>query len=85
MDRDQIFPGSGSLPPGRTDGMKVDKKGNLFVTGPGGILVIAPEGEHLGTIGLPLPPSNLAFGPGERIALCYCPINRSKDQIKVAT
>lgn len=52
--------------PGGPDGMKVDKKGNLFATGPGGILVISPEGEHLGTIGLPLPPSNLAFGPGER-------------------
>ncbi|MDX2431121.1 MAG: SMP-30/gluconolactonase/LRE family protein [Bacteroides sp.] len=52
--------------PGGPDGMKVDKKGNLFATGPGGILVIAPDGEHLGTIGLPQIPSNLAFGPGEK-------------------
>ncbi len=53
--------------PGGPDGMKVDKNGNLFATGPGGILVIAPDGEHLGTIGLPNPPANLAFGPGEKI------------------
>ena len=46
--------------------MKVDREGNLFVTGPGGILVISSEGEHLGTIGLPLPASNLAFGPGQK-------------------
>jgi gluconolactonase len=51
--------------PGGPDGMKVDKNGNLFVTGPGGILVIDPSGEHLGTIGLPVPPANLAFGPGQ--------------------
>jgi len=52
--------------PGGPDGMKVDRNGNLFLTGPGGILVVSAEGEHLGTIGLPLPPSNLAFGPKEK-------------------
>lgn len=51
---------------GGPDGMKVDSRGNLFLTGPGGILVVSPGGEHLGTIGLPLPASNLAFGPGEK-------------------
>lgn len=49
--------------PGGPDGMKVDGEGNLFMTGPGGILVVSPAGKHLGTIGLPLSPSNLAFGP----------------------
>ena len=52
--------------PGGPDGMKVDKNGNLFLTGPGGILIVSPEGEHLGTIGLPIPPTNLSFGPRER-------------------
>jgi gluconolactonase len=28
----------------------VDRQGNLFATGPGGVLVIAPDGKHLGTI-----------------------------------
>lgn len=35
---------------GLPDGLKVDKKGNLFATGPGGVLVISPEGKLLGTI-----------------------------------
>jgi gluconolactonase len=38
--------------PGRggPDGMKVDVKGNVWVTGPGGIWVFDPAGHHLGTI-----------------------------------
>ena len=51
---------------GSPDGMKVDKNGNLFLTGPGGILVVDPEGIHLGTIGIPVPATNLAFGPKEK-------------------
>ena len=35
---------------GLPDGLKVDAAGNLFATGPGGVLVIAPDGTHLGTI-----------------------------------
>ncbi len=35
---------------GLPDGLKVDKKGNLFATGPGGVLVINPQGKLLGTI-----------------------------------
>ncbi len=35
---------------GLPDGLKVDRKGNLFATGPGGVFVISPEGKLLGTI-----------------------------------
>lgn len=35
---------------GLPDGMKVDRKGNLFATGPGGVMIITPEGKLLGTI-----------------------------------
>jgi len=35
---------------GLPDGMKVDRKGNLFATAPGGVLILSPEGKHLGTI-----------------------------------
>jgi len=52
--------------PGGPDGLKVDRNGNLFVTGPGGILVIDSTGTHLGTISVPIPATNLAFGPRER-------------------
>jgi gluconolactonase len=44
------------------DGMKVDEHGNLYVCGPSGIWVIAPDGRHLGTIALPENPHNLAWG-----------------------
>ncbi len=66
VERSRFFQAENLSLPGGPDGMKVDRKGNLFLTGPGGILVVSPEGEHLGTIGLPLPPSNLAFGPREK-------------------
>jgi gluconolactonase len=44
------------------DGLKVDEAGNLFVCGPGGIWVLSPDGEHLGTLRLPEAPHNLAWG-----------------------
>jgi gluconolactonase len=47
---------------GNPDGIKVDKEGNLFATGPGGVLVLSPKGKHLGTIKFPETPANLAFG-----------------------
>jgi gluconolactonase len=44
------------------DGIKVDPNGNLFVCGPGGIWVLSAEGRHLGLIGPPEAPHNLAWG-----------------------
>jgi gluconolactonase len=44
------------------DGIKVDREGNLFVCGPGGIWVLSPEGEQLGLLKLPEAPHNLAWG-----------------------
>jgi len=35
---------------GLPDGMKVDAKGNLWATGPGGVLIFSPDGKHLGTL-----------------------------------
>jgi len=51
-------PTKGGVP----DGMKLDRNGNLFVTGPLGIWVWSPEGTHLGTIVMPEQPANLAWG-----------------------
>ena len=48
--------------PGLPDGLKVDNKGNLFATGPGGVFVISPEGKHVGTIVTGQRTSNCAFG-----------------------
>ena len=47
---------------GLPDGLKVDKQGNLFATGPGGVLVIAPDGEHLGTINTGEATANCGWG-----------------------
>ena len=47
--------------PGGADGMKVDSRGNLWATGPGGIRVITPQGKVLGQIKLPEVAANLAF------------------------
>ncbi len=47
---------------GLPDGMKVDREGNVFATGPGGIHVFAPDSTHLGTIPLPVPTANCAWG-----------------------
>jgi gluconolactonase len=47
---------------GVPDGMKVDKNGNIFVTGPKGIWVWDAKGNHLGTIVMPEQPANLTWG-----------------------
>jgi len=47
---------------GVPDGIKVDKSGNLFITGPKGIWVWDANGNHLGTIVLPEQPANLTWG-----------------------
>jgi gluconolactonase len=44
------------------DGLKVDRLGNLWFCGPGGVWVLSPDGEHLGTLRLPEAPHNLAWG-----------------------
>ena len=47
---------------GAPDGMKIDRNGNLFATGPGGVLVFSPSGKHLGTIMTGERTANVAFG-----------------------
>jgi gluconolactonase len=62
LENGRIFFDAASLAAGRKglpDGLKVDAKGNVFATGPGGVLVLSPAGRHLGTI-----------NPGEATANC---------------
>ncbi len=47
---------------GLPDGLKVDTLGNVFATGPGGVLVIAADGTHLGTILTGQATANCGFG-----------------------
>lgn len=47
---------------GLPDGLKVDRAGNLFATGPGGVLILSPQGRHLGTIHTGEATANCAWG-----------------------
>lgn len=47
---------------GAPDGLKVDEKGNIFTTGPGGIIVLNPQGKLLGRIETGAATANLAWG-----------------------
>lgn len=48
--------------PGSCDGLKVDREGNLWATGPGGILVISPAGKLLGRLLTGVPTANCNWG-----------------------
>ncbi len=50
---------------GAPDGMKIDRQGTIYCTGPGGLWVIQPDGKCLGRIILPELPANLAWGGPE--------------------
>ncbi len=52
-----------------SDGMKIDAKGNLYLSGPGGLWIVSREGKHLGTIVGPEHPHNLAWGGEDRKTL----------------
>jgi gluconolactonase len=47
------------------DGIKVDREGNLYVCGPGGIWILSPQSEKLGLIELPEDPHNLSWGDAD--------------------
>jgi gluconolactonase len=50
---------------GVPDGMRVDRQGNIYVTGPKGIWVWDARGHHLGTIVVPEQPANLTWGDAD--------------------
>jgi gluconolactonase len=62
---------SASKEAGGPDGMKIDKNGNIYGAGPGGVWVLAPNGEHLGTIQPPENPANLAWGDADGKTLYF--------------
>ena len=54
---------------GSPDGMKVDRQGNIYSTGPGGVWIFSPEGKALGTILIPEPASNVSWAGADRKTL----------------
>jgi gluconolactonase len=67
---------------GLPDGMKIDNKGNLFGAGPGGILVLSPDGKHLGTIMTGEPTSNCAWGDDGSVLYMTCNMNLCRIKTK---
>jgi gluconolactonase len=47
---------------GLPDGLKLDKKGNIYATGPGGVWIFNPEGKVLGKIMPTEVPANVGWG-----------------------
>lgn len=47
------------------DGIKVDVKGNVYVSGPGGLWILSADGRHLGTVRPPRHPHNMAWGDAD--------------------
>ncbi|MGB6471867.1 MAG: SMP-30/gluconolactonase/LRE family protein [Candidatus Acidiferrales bacterium] len=74
----------GSKDEGVPDGMKVDREGNLYVTGPGGIWVWDTNGNHLGTILMPEQPANLAWGDAD-LGTLYITATTSVYRLKTST
>jgi gluconolactonase len=72
--------GSGGVP----DGMRLDRAGNLYVTGPRGIWVWDPQGNHLGTVVVPEQPANLAWGDKDYGTL-YLTAGKSVYRIRTKT
>ncbi len=58
--------------PGVPDGMKCDSRGNVWVTGPGGVWVYAPSGELIGKVRVPELVANLAWGGLDMRTLYMC-------------
>jgi gluconolactonase len=60
-----FFDATSSTAPGSPDGIKVDRKGNLYGSGPGGLWIFSPQGKHLGTLKLPERMANLNWGDAD--------------------
>lgn len=85
LSNSRLF-GTEAGPPksGVPDGMRVDRQGNLFVTGPLGIWVWDSSGRHLGTIVMPEQPANLAWG-GPDYQTLYITATTSVYRLKTRT
>jgi gluconolactonase len=68
---------------GMPDGLKVDRTGHLFATGPGGVLILSPEGKHLGTINTGAPTGNCAWGDDGSVL--YITANQDLCRIRTKT
>ena len=68
---------------GGFDGLKVDASGNVWTTGPGGILILSPDGKHLGTIVPGDVVANCAFGDDG--STLYMTVNHQLMRVRTKT
>jgi gluconolactonase len=68
----EVFADLGAAPGEEAlDGVKVDRAGNVFVSGPAGVWIFSSAGRPLGTLRLPELAANLAWGDdGRTLYLC---------------
>lgn len=69
--------------PGIPDGMKFDTAGNLWATGPGGVMILSPQGKHLGTISTGVNTANCAWGDDG--STLYITANHNVCRVKTRT
>ena len=69
--------------PGAPDGLRIDKHGNIFSSGPGGIQVFAPDATLLGMLETGVPTSNCAWG--EDGSVLFITANTAIYRIKLST
>jgi gluconolactonase len=83
---EQIFVDmSGDTATGAPDGIKVDARGNVYCTGPGGIWISSATGKHLGTILTPERLTNFTFGGNDGKTLYFESANTlARISVKVA-
>jgi gluconolactonase len=68
---------------GSFDGLKVDAQGNIWTTAPGGIMIITPDGKHLGTIVPGDVVANLNFGDDG--STLYMTVNNKLMRVRTKT
>jgi len=70
---------------GGPDGMKIDEEGNIYSAGPGGVLILTPQGKPLGTLLIPEIVSNLAWaGPDRRTLYITASTSVYRVRLKIA-
>lgn len=67
---------------GAPNGMAVDREGNVYSGGPGGLWIMDSSGKHIGTIPLPAIPANAIFG-GADLKTLYIMDARNLLQVRV--
>ncbi len=69
--------------PGKADGLKIDSEGNVFSTGPGGILIFDAAGTLIGRIYIPEQAANFCWG-GEDLKTLYITASTTLYAIRLA-